>query len=292
MKLSIPIICIGLSLFAIPGGYLHCLPEWDAVVSNQEMAPAAAREYKFQLFLDSNNAASAQTEEHGPILLRLSELEELKGNYSRAYEYYEEYRSSAGQLPAEALRQEIGLMRHLQKEDFVRFRLFTLAIRQDLSPSLMSLVLQENLRLSAQYSDWKNLLIFVEMAEQRNALPSGQLSRIRNLAEQGRDFRYRSPKLAKTLSLFLPGAGQLYAGDPLDAANALLINAAVIGASVYAVYSGNIVDTIFGWGPLVLRFYDGNLLNAGLAVEKYNQTSQKAISALILKELDASSSGD
>jgi hypothetical protein len=75
-----------------------------------------------------------------------------------------------------------------------------------------------------------------------------------------------SPDLARGLSLALPGAGQLYAGHPAEAAGALGVNAALVGVAAWAVLRRDWVGaaTVLGYGS---RYYFGNVLHAGGYVE-------------------------
>lgn len=80
----------------------------------------------------------------------------------------------------------------------------------------------------------------------------------------------KSPRLAGGLSAILPGAGQLYAGRPHDAALAFLLNAAFIAGAWESFDSGNEVV-----GGILLFFeagwYTGNIYNAANSTHKFNR---------------------
>lgn len=80
----------------------------------------------------------------------------------------------------------------------------------------------------------------------------------------------KSPALAGGLSAVLPGAGQLYAGRPRDAALALLLNAAFLWGTLEAFNDGNAVV-----GGILLFFeagwYSGNIYNAVNNAHKHNR---------------------
>ena len=82
--------------------------------------------------------------------------------------------------------------------------------------------------------------------------------------------RWKRPALASFLSGALPGAGQLYAGQPREAASALLVNSLFIGGMVYAArqeqWAAFGVLTFFGVG-----FYTGNVYGAADAAVRYNR---------------------
>jgi len=81
---------------------------------------------------------------------------------------------------------------------------------------------------------------------------------------------WKRPFIASFLSGALPGAGQLYAGQPREAASALLVNALFISGAVYAArqeqWAALGVIGFFGIG-----FYTGNVYGAADAAIRYNR---------------------
>ncbi|HJN74434.1 MAG TPA: hypothetical protein QGF58_10925 [Myxococcota bacterium] len=82
--------------------------------------------------------------------------------------------------------------------------------------------------------------------------------------------KWKRPALASFLSGALPGAGQLYAGQPREAASALLVNAMFIGGMTYAArqeqWAAFGVLAFFGVG-----FYSGNVYGAADAAIRHNR---------------------
>ena len=72
---------------------------------------------------------------------------------------------------------------------------------------------------------------------------------------------YKSPSLAKLFSTFIPGSGQIYAGDWRNGLNAMAIN----GASGYLLFEnlakGNYGNAILSYLFLFQRFYLGNIMS-------------------------------
>lgn len=101
------------------------------------------------------------------------------------------------------------------------------------------------------------------LAEAKAAELAAEMPRLERLPQ-------KSPALAGGLSALLPGAGQLYAGRPRDAALAFLLNAAFIAGTWEAFDSGNEVV-----GGILLCFeagwYAGNIFNAVNGVQKHNR---------------------
>ncbi len=103
--------------------------------------------------------------------------------------------------------------------------------------------------------------------------------------ENLKKFKPKSPMLAMHLS-FIPGLGQLYAGQPLDALNAFLLNGSLIAISTWSIVSQNYLDfALFEINP-VIRFYRGNLYNAQKEVYEYNSKKRKILKTPILEVLN------
>lgn len=79
--------------------------------------------------------------------------------------------------------------------------------------------------------------------------------------------RLPRPAVAGVLSAALPGAGQLYAGEPRDALSALLVNSALIGGTA-TLASQRRWGGAAGLGLVALSFYTGNILSATQAARR------------------------
>ncbi|ADU65946.1 tetratricopeptide TPR_2 repeat protein [Desulfurispirillum indicum S5] len=80
----------------------------------------------------------------------------------------------------------------------------------------------------------------------------------------------KSLPLAGSLSAVLPGAGQLYAGRPVDAAVAFTVNLIFLGATVSAVDAGHTLLAA-GVGVFGIGWYGGNIFNAINSARLHNQ---------------------
>ncbi|MBI2889395.1 MAG: membrane protein insertion efficiency factor YidD [Nitrospirae bacterium] len=92
----------------------------------------------------------------------------------------------------------------------------------------------------------------------------------------------RSPALAVGLSAILPGAGQAYAGRPLDGIQTLLINGLLATGIGFAFTKGEPVAgsaLIF----LTVPFYGGNLYNAHRHADDYNARQARKV----IEEIDS-----
>lgn len=101
-------------------------------------------------------------------------------------------------------------------------------------------------------------------------------------------FAYKPKKqlLAGYLS-FIPGLGQLYAGDPLDALNAFVLNGSLIAVSAWSICTLDLwTFSLLEFNPLV-HFMQGNIYNAQKDAYEYNQKKLKGFSDQILQIVDA-----
>ena len=117
-------------------------------------------------------------------------------------------------------------------------------------------------------------------AELRKAFPAGEITDIpmqqkieqleRLFAEAGEEPR-KSPEGAVWLSTALPGAGQLYAGDPWDALNAFVVNAGLITLICATVKQEWYLEGVLLFLYPLRRYYLGNRNNARIAAEERNR---------------------
>ena len=99
-------------------------------------------------------------------------------------------------------------------------------------------------------------------------------SHLQNLAEHPAK---KSPKLAKWLSTFVPGSGQIYAGSVLSGLNALALNAGTSYLLWQSIDRRNVRDAVLLFSFIWLRYYTGNRLHAEEAAIRANQTYQEAV---------------
>lgn len=95
----------------------------------------------------------------------------------------------------------------------------------------------------------------------------------------------KSPKTARWLSTFLPGAGQFYAGDIKNGLNSLLLNAALGYWFVATATSFTVVDAAASISPWLFRYYGGGIKRAGDIVQKKKEEKLRKIFGKILTTL-------
>lgn len=105
------------------------------------------------------------------------------------------------------------------------------------------------------------------------------------LLTEGEKLKLKSPRAARVLSFFIPGAGQFYAEDPLDAFNALIINGLSFALFGFTLATANYPEAVLTFLYLISRYYPGNVFQAGRIAEDYNADLQEDLAAGLLKEL-------
>ena len=100
-------------------------------------------------------------------------------------------------------------------------------------------------------------------------------------------FKHKSPALAGTLSVFIPGLGQTYAGNWKDG----LFSFVLTGSATYQAYRGfhkEGINSAYGWifSAMATAFYSANIYGAIKASNKYNFLNHIKISYQVETLLD------
>lgn len=94
-----------------------------------------------------------------------------------------------------------------------------------------------------------------------------------------------NPKTATWLSVFIPGSGQLYAGDFKNSLNSMVLTAGLVGLSIYIATQYGIIDALVSIFPWVQRYYMGGYQHAEeIAIKKREERRMQSfqkISSLI-----------
>jgi TM2 domain-containing membrane protein YozV len=94
---------------------------------------------------------------------------------------------------------------------------------------------------------------------------------IDSLLSQAENVNYKSPTTAKWLSTFIPGAGQIYAGNAGGGINALILNGANIYFIIYKLLKEEYGNAYIIYFFLFRRYYLGNIYNASKEAREYNR---------------------
>jgi hypothetical protein len=99
--------------------------------------------------------------------------------------------------------------------------------------------------------------------------------------------RLKSPNTARWLSTFIPGAGQVYAGNPGNGINSFLLNGALGAWIVYKLWHGYWADAYVIYAFLEGRYYHGNRYHARRLAEEANAALNRKTAIDIIEELDS-----
>lgn len=96
---------------------------------------------------------------------------------------------------------------------------------------------------------------------------------------------YRSPEKARLLSIILPGAGQMYAGDYINSLNAFGLNGLLLYLMLHSLVNREYQDALISFLPLVQRYYKGNYYNAEQICKRRNEQIDKVQCEVILEKI-------
>ena len=108
------------------------------------------------------------------------------------------------------------------------------------------------------------------------------------LFENPKDFSRPNPKLALILSAILPGAGQVYAGEPGAGLNSLLLTGTFVGMVLYLSVRIHPIDAILTGLPWFQRYYQGGFDHAERTAELARERRRNQIFQQSLKIISAS----
>jgi len=108
---------------------------------------------------------------------------------------------------------------------------------------------------------------------------------VENSIKEAKNFKYRSPEVAKWLSIFIFGAGQLYAGDYGSGLNAFALNGLIVYLIVDCTLKGNYLDAIFIALSFLERYYSGNIYHAEEKAKQYNEVNNRRFMVNLLDKI-------
>ncbi len=86
--------------------------------------------------------------------------------------------------------------------------------------------------------------------------------KIKELFSKKKNLYKPNPKTAKTLSIILPGAGQMYSGDVKNSFNSLLLTGGLIALGVFMAQEYTDLDAILTSHPWFIRYHKGGYTKA------------------------------
>jgi tetratricopeptide (TPR) repeat protein len=110
--------------------------------------------------------------------------------------------------------------------------------------------------------------------------------KIDSLFNTASTLEYKSPVLAKWLSTFIPGSGQIYGGDIKNGINAFLLNSITGYFLIDSLIENRLKDAMISNFTLFERYYRGNRYNAEQIVKLHNKRLSQNFAKKILDNLN------
>lgn len=98
-----------------------------------------------------------------------------------------------------------------------------------------------------------------------------------------------NPKTAKILSIILPGAGQLYAGDLKNSINSFALISGLIYLSIRLALKYSYLDAIITVIPWFMRYYQGGYINAEVMAKQKREKRRLKTFLKVLKIVETQS---
>lgn len=98
--------------------------------------------------------------------------------------------------------------------------------------------------------------------------------KIDSIFDSKKAFHRPIPALAYTLSIIVPGLGQIYCGNVSEGLNSLFLTESLLLLGVIVSYNYSIIDAIVSVLPWYQRYYMGGLNNTAELVEKKRQKNR------------------
>jgi tetratricopeptide (TPR) repeat protein len=153
----------------------------------------------------------------------------------------------------------------LLQAKYLRARLELLNLPTQLTPAWAA---RRHLYLGAcYYGERKWADAERELLELIPADQPAKRAELSDLMRKARKYDRKNPKTARLLSIFIPGAGQLYAGDFKNGLNSLILNGLTATWFAYVAATVSFFDAGLLVGSWMFRYYAGGLQRTGAAVE-------------------------
>ncbi|MBN8677169.1 MAG: hypothetical protein J0M29_03030 [Chitinophagales bacterium] len=216
--------------------------------------------------------------------IQLAALHANLGEFERAAFYYDLIYQSAGtdSLRYEALFHKTAALMLQQQPKKALLEL--LSLPKNLPEPWQS---RKRLYLGAAHFSIREF----ELARQ-DLLPlfgpeaTAEKAEFERLFRQAEKVARKSPKTARILSMFLPGAGQFYAGDIKNGLNSLLLNALLGYWFVVTGVNYSFIDAGATVTPWLFRYYGGGIRRAGEILEKKKEERLRKIFQKVLTTIE------
>lgn len=192
------------------------------------------------------------------ILERIADCFVTAGDVEKAIEFYDHsyFAQSIDSAQKEMLFRKSACYLRIRNYNFALMELLNL--EDSLSPGFEK---KRNFYLGMTWfglEDFTKAAVFFQKALDN---PDNR-QRIREVFSEGNRLNRPNPKLASWLSIFLPGAGQIYSGETIAGLNSLLLTGSFVGLGFYIVSVTSPIDALFTALPWFQRYYQGGFQRA------------------------------
>jgi len=108
------------------------------------------------------------------------------------------------------------------------------------------------------------------------------IARIDSIFDLKKYFNKPKPGIASTLSLIIPGSGQVYSGDISDGINSFILTGAFLVLASYVAFEYTLMDAIVIALPWYQRYYMGGINNASEAAIAERQSRRSYVYKMLL----------
>ncbi|MFO7617413.1 MAG: tetratricopeptide repeat protein [Bacteroidales bacterium] len=192
------------------------------------------------------------------VLLRIADCFYARGDLDKALEFYDHsyFSLEDDSLKTEALLQKAACYLRSRNYDFALIELLSLDEQAD--PAM------EDKRNFYLGMTWFGLENFDQSASFFEKIPDNQADRdqIKALLNNRRLIHRPDPRLASWLSVFVPGAGQFYTGQPMAGINSLLLTGSLVALGFLLASVTSPLDALITALPWFQRYYQGGFQRA------------------------------
>jgi tetratricopeptide (TPR) repeat protein len=258
---------------------LFCAKGWLALAQTSSQCMALAQEqeaigndraarqlYQRVLHFDRKTYGTACYQALAPIALRL-------GNYEQAAFYFDLVYQNA---PSDSLKNEALVQKSAA------------FLLQGRFPEARREILSIETKGSSFWAERKTLYTAACLYGERDFSASektmmtlaendpNKRKALKKAYRKAKKINKKKPKTAKTLSMVIPGAGQLYAGDYRNALNSFGLNAVMGYWFYYTAISLSLSDAVLSTGPWLFRYYAGGFQRAPALTETVKEEKLRA----------------
>ncbi len=130
----------------------------------------------------------------------------------------------------------------------------------------------------AREGNWRKSLKFIKEFQ-------GDTPELEEFSKKVEKANFKSTKKAKWLSVFLPGAGQIYAGHAFSGIDSFILNGGMLTLMVLTMLNKGIILALPFEIMLFRQFYLGNLHNAQDFVKRHNKKLNEKLFYDLLRSL-------